>query len=291
MMRRTVIVGALLLAACGDLPRPFERFGSLNDSPLLRMADSPQVLVEKPKFAPPAFALAWPEHLAFGLREANIPAATQSHLRAGHVLSTWAENLIDQGGLPVDVALHWSLSAHDGQKVVEGVQHLGGSWRSPRAEDPKVTEALAKEVVKRVGAALQEPAEQVTAARPKRPAIFVRGVSGAPGNGNGALVQALRNLLRQYGADAAPDEASAAFVVEGKVETKPPAAGRQEIQVTWRVFRSGEGVELANIGQRNRVPAGSLDGAWGELAFAVASGGVEGIAEILAKAGETRLNR
>lgn len=292
-MRRSVllIVLALSLAACGDLPKPFERFGALNDSPLLKLADSPQVLVEKPKFTPPAFALALPEYLAEGLRAANVPAATQDNLRAGYVLSMRAENLVDASGQPVDVALHWTLSTRKGGTLVDGVQNLGDSWRGPKAEDPTVTEALAKEVVRQVLAVLQDPADQVTAAKPKRLALFVRGVSGAPGNGNGALLQAMRNLLRQYGTDTAPDEPAADFAIEGRVEAKPPAEGKQDIQVSWRVFRSGQTAELGAASQRNKVPAGSLDGAWGELAFAVATGGAEGIAEILTKAGETRLNR
>ena len=42
-----------------------------------------------------------------------------------------------------------------------------------------------------------------------------------------------------------------------------------------------EGRELGKVTQNNRVPAGSLNGRWGDVAYVVAQGGSIGIIDIV----------
>jgi len=53
--------------------------------------------------------------------------------------------------------------------------------------------------------------------------------------------------------------------------------------VRW-VVALAEGRELGQVNQQNAVPAGSLDGAWGELAYDVAGAAAPGIARLIEQA-------
>ena len=66
----------------------------------------------------------------------------------------------------------------------------------------------------------------------------------------------------------------------GTVNLGPPQDGAQSIAVDWSVIEPG-GAEIGTISQANSIPAGALDGPWGDIAFAIASGAAEGILTLL----------
>ena len=69
-------------------------------------------------------------------------------------------------------------------------------------------------------------------------------------------------------------------IVLGAVDLGPPRDGTQSIAVDWRVIEPS-GDEIGTISQANSIPAGALDGPWGDIAFAIASGAAEGILTLL----------
>ena len=68
----------------------------------------------------------------------------------------------------------------------------------------------------------------------------------------------------------------------------PADAGKQQVQISW-ALRRGDGREIGQVSQANAVPAGSLDGAWGDVAYAVATAAAPGVIALIerAKAAET----
>ena len=64
---------------------------------------------------------------------------------------------------------------------------------------------------------------------------------------------------------------------------RPPTAGRQHVKVSWALQRA-DGSEIGEVSQENAVPAGSLDGPWGDIAFAVANAAAPGVAELIQRA-------
>ncbi len=70
------------------------------------------------------------------------------------------------------------------------------------------------------------------------------------------------------------------YKVEGKVAMGQGKDGKQPIQIDWNVI-DPTGKKLGTVSQKNEVPQGSLDGAWGKTADAAAAAAAQGIIKLL----------
>lgn len=116
-----------------------------------------------------------------------------------------------------------------------------------------------------------------------RPGItaVVPSVTGAPGDGGISLTNALQKQLSSNGISLASDASAAqAYRVEGKVKVGAGNGGKQPIQIDWRV-KDPSGKTLGTVSQKNEIPEGSLDGAWGQTADAAAAAAAQGILKLL----------
>ena len=104
-------------------------------------------------------------------------------------------------------------------------------------------------------------------------------VKGAPGDGNTALAAALSRELTQQGMPADPSTGQP-YRVEGQVTIGALKDGKQPIQIDWRV-KDGKGTAVGTVTQKNTIPPGSLDGAWGQTADAAAAAAAQGIIKLL----------
>ena len=111
-------------------------------------------------------------------------------------------------------------------------------------------------------------------------------VVGAPGDGSRSLASALRNELLRNGIKPTPPGGKA-YRVEGRVKMGAVQNGQQPIRIDW-VVRDPKGVNLGTVSQENKVPGGSLDGAWGPTASAAATAATQGILKLLPKKTATR---
>jgi hypothetical protein len=107
-------------------------------------------------------------------------------------------------------------------------------------------------------------------------------VTGAPGDGNTALASALHKEFSRQGVDLSRQNGG--YRVEGVVAMGAVADGKQAIRIDWRV-KDGKGAAVGTVTQKNNIPPGSLDGAWGRTAEAAAAAAVQGIIKLLPKSG------
>ncbi len=114
------------------------------------------------------------------------------------------------------------------------------------------------------------------------PVIVVRSVEGAPGDGNQALILAIKQSLRVRDFMVTEDPRQAVFQIDGKVEVAPPANGRQRAKVTW-IVTTVSGGQVGRAIQENTIPAGSLNGAWGQVAAMVANAAADGVEELFGR--------
>ena len=114
------------------------------------------------------------------------------------------------------------------------------------------------------------------------PVIVVRSVDGAPGDGNQALILAIKQALRVRDFMVTEDPRQAVFQIDGKVEVAPPANGRQRTKVTW-IVTTVSGGQVGRAIQENVIPAGSLNGAWGQVAAMVANAAADGVEELFGR--------
>jgi hypothetical protein len=110
---------------------------------------------------------------------------------------------------------------------------------------------------------------------------FVTPVSGAPGDGRRSLTSAMKRHLSQQGFKLAEGHLAGAYTVNGSVQMGPAQDGQQPITIRWLV-KDPSGAPLANaVVQRNKVPAGSLDRTWGQIADLAAGEAAKKVAELL----------
>ena len=84
-------------------------------------------------------------------------------------------------------------------------------------------------------------------------------------------------------------EKGSTYTVEGKVAMGAGKDGKQAITIDWNVT-DPEGKKLGTVSQKNDVPQGSLDGAWGKTADAAAAAAAQGILKLLPQSQKTSFN-
>jgi hypothetical protein len=115
---------------------------------------------------------------------------------------------------------------------------------------------------------------------------MVPGVVGAPGDGSASLTSAIQRELSSKGLQLANAPGSQTYKVQGKVAMGQGKDGKQPIQIDWTVLDPA-GKKLGTVSQKNEVPQGSLDGAWGKTADAAAAAAAQGILKLLPQAKAT----
>jgi hypothetical protein len=110
----------------------------------------------------------------------------------------------------------------------------------------------------------------------------VPNVTGAPGDGSIALTGAIQRELTRNGVSLT-GVGGDTYRVEGKVTVGTTRDGKQPVTIDWHV-KDPKGKQLGTVSQKNEVPQGSLDGAWGKTADAAAAAAAQGIIKLLPKA-------
>ncbi|MGH7087423.1 MAG: hypothetical protein ACREFQ_00815 [Stellaceae bacterium] len=255
-----LLVVLLLLAACQPVPHPF---ADLRDAsgPALAPPDSSGVVVVPVAGAPAAAA----DALAAALRERDVPASTESGNRKSFRLEAEAEP--SRGSM----RLAWTLRTASGRL-------LGNGTAAAMQSDPKIWASLANGAAAPiVGLIAGNPAAEAASGTAL---VMLRGITGAPGDGGTALSRAIGVALDRQGVDFGTD---ARFALSCIVAVAPPKDGRQQVSVRW-LLALPAGRRLGEVSQQNSVPAGSLDRAWGDVAYDVAGAAAPGIARLIARA-------
>ena len=114
-----------------------------------------------------------------------------------------------------------------------------------------------------------------------RPAkIFVKGVTGATGDGNAALARQLRLFLPQNNEKVQDAAQGADYTVEAKVVVGPGAGATDRVEIQWIVTDSG-GEERGRIIQLNEVPQGTVSKLWGDVAMVAAKEAAGGVKDVI----------
>ena len=109
---------------------------------------------------------------------------------------------------------------------------------------------------------------------------LVPAVTGAPGDGTRSLTAAIQRELKSKGVAVADRPSTAAYRVEGVVTVGQARSGKQPIQIEW-IVKDPQGKRLGTVSQKNDIPEGSLDGAWGRTAEQAAGAAAQGIVKLL----------
>lgn len=284
-MRR--ILPLLLLAflsACGALPKPFQPSGKdLASAPL--PADAGKLLVEPIRGAAPGLPDGGAEALAAALTARGVNATATYDGRELRLLRGFA-SIDNSGSLSDLLAITWQVIGPGGRIAAHAVQQIEVPKNRWTRGDSSTLGLVLNGSADLVAAALlgfEAPqVESQTAAAPQGPvSLRLAGFSGAPGDGNESLPRALTAALTRTGYILADPGATDAYEIVGRMEVRPSiTGGGEDVTLVWEVF-DPTGKRLGQAAQSNTIPEGSLNGAWGDTAPAIAAGALEGIEEIL----------
>lgn len=268
----------LLLAGCGQLPKPFKSDpGGGAESPLVALQDSVGVIVVPIEGAPPGVAGPLADIMAAELRRANVPATTNAIVASAFLLEGNARFVPAAGGRGT-VLIDWRVTDRDGS-VIEQLATRNQVFQSDWQAAKRISmNAVSEAAVPRIADAMQT--KYPTAAQTKRPTIAVVAVDGAPGDGNEALQKAFTAVLKNAGLPVAPVPVDAVIQIFGKVKVSPQSAAHEKLEIEW-ILRESGGREIGRMTQSNAVEKGRATAQWGPLAYDVTFAMIDSIADIL----------
>lgn len=286
-----LLPGAVVLAGCGSLPRPFAGGAQTTLESQLRRPPPARILVPAPTEAglTSAAAQRFAEALAESLREQDLPATATGRVARNGTGQDWRVTATMENG-PRGIALNYALLDEKGESV--------GTVRAPRIvpaadwanADPVTITAAATDAGPAIAALTGRADTARRASDPGRvarlPTVAVAAVSGAPGDGNESLTRAMREAAGRRGLILQEEASASDYLIAGTVVTAPQPGGQTRIEIAWRVTQGS--YELGKVVQLNEVPARALSGRWGDIAYVVAEEASGGIKQVLDTARESQ---
>ena len=107
-------------------------------------------------------------------------------------------------------------------------------------------------------------------------------VLAVAGSGGTELTSAMRKVLQGAGWPVLNSPRGDALSIQGRVALDAAKDGQQLVHLVW-VVSTPKGKVLGEIKQNNPVPAGSLDGGWGENAGFATEAAADGIFKLIEK--------
>ena len=319
-----VCLMALTLAGCETAS---SLFGSSSSSPEPSVANTAPIppansaaqVALAPVIGPPQnVSSQLQSQLGADMASQNIHVANSPTDKAEYTLRGYVVSSLDKKTNKVKISYIWDVTDASGK----GVHRVSGeeSVAAAKSQDPwtAVTPAVVQSISSKTVASLKSwlPAQSSPAvahnampapaagvpppaapptqtasitgsiAKPGVISARVPSVAGAPGDGSSSLSGALRRELARNGVTLTDGASRTTYTVTGKVALGAAKDGMQPISIDWNVT-DPDGKKLGTVSQKNSVPQGSLDGAWGKTADAAAAAAAQGIVKLLPKSTQT----
>lgn len=270
-----ILVTGLAVAACQPLPQPFQADSRTKATDaLIRPIGESSLFIPPVAGLPQGADAVLAEALAKALNDKDVPASATGRNRLTSLLTVRLE---PRGG---DAIWSWDERAPDGSQQTGESRNLGVAPARLAAGDAgamkQAAATMAEAIARKLNAAVIEAA-QVDA---KPATLAVKECEGAPGDGNRALRQAMREILILGGRNPLPDVVGADYVIGCRVNVWQDTPDSERVTIEW-VLLGANGGQLGDVKQANRIPRGQLAGAWGNTAHIIAQGGWQGLSEIL----------
>lgn len=258
---------------------------------MLALRDTATVAIAPLKGEPRATAVKLAPAMAAALQKRDVAASDRAVGIASYQLDGRVQAMPPSGAKAAIVVL-WDLRDPSGKSLgtrAERIEASADAWQ--QGKDDAVVR-LADAGAEQIAAMLQgtKPAEADSeksgiAAEKGEIRLAIGGIAGAPGDGDTALTSAITTLLKKQDLAIVSDaNAKADLRLDATVTIDKPFAGKEHVKIVWWVHRK-DGSEIGNVVQENDVPAGQLDGPWGDVAYAVAVAAQDGIMQLVARGG------
>ncbi len=279
------------VAACGPLPRPFGRDQGEVPKPLARNISLDTIEVEPLSGTTRPMGELLARAVAKQLeREYEIPAALSGLDKSRYILTGHVHMQQIPGSDEPDISIGWQLDVRGGDVLANYVEEVEATQIEWDYGAPDLLDEIGRQAGEWAARAiLGERFDDAGTDRllGKR-GVYVTDVTGAPGDGNSALRRSMIVALGGHGLKMAEGIEVAAFAVSAEISVGIPEDGAQAVRIVWSV-RDVTGAIVGRAEQANAVPAGSLDGRWGQTAAFVAAAAVDGVVDIIARNDPSKL--
>jgi len=282
------VTALLVVAACGPLPRPFQPSAEAPPSPLVMEIATSGVWIAPIDGVSAPMSQLLVDSVADGLRGKGIKVVADEPTTSRYQLRGRAELNRADPSFDNVALIRWTLTDLDGRTLGADVQGVGGDREEWDYGSPRIIAEVGANVPAFIAASIHKEEETLKPVQPRVAGLWVDGIQGAPGDGNRALARAIATAVERSGIAVAFDRRHAEFVLDGRVNLGAAKDDLQRIEIVWRVLTQ-DGREIGRATQKNMVATGTFDGAWGEVAVAVADAAIGGIRGVLRAAGATRI--
>ncbi|MBC8268371.1 MAG: hypothetical protein H8E36_06455 [Rhodospirillaceae bacterium] len=276
-MRLILPLLVLILAACTPNEQPLSYEPLEARVEVAKVTDVRVELVQGPAL-PMAKLLS--SAVAAGLVEHGVKTSIKENEISRYVLKGRAEANWNDARVPFVMLIHWTLVDLKGDTIGDYTQGVRGARWKWEYGDPRIIRAVGNGAAKPLAAMIVDDVKAPLPVLLLGAGILVGPVTGAPGDGNAALRQAIVSALREADVSITEDKRQASLVLSGQVALQSQEGNLDKVLIVWRVLTM-DGFEVGRATQENVVPGGSLNGPWAGQAEDVAAAALVGIERIL----------
>lgn len=284
----TVLAGlaAILLAACGPLPKPFQPPPDAPPAALTARDAGSGVRVALLEGTAAPMAQLLSQSVAADLVARGIPATVEGGEGLRYTLAGRVEELPADQVAGTVARIHWRLTERDAQPFFTFSQDVAGTGFDWQYGSPKVIKTVGSDAGRLIAEAVEPEDETLKPVQPVSAGVWVQPIKGAPGDGDKSLTRAMRFALMGAKVAVTSERLAARHILSGDVRLGPARDGKQNVEIRWTVSYP-DGGQVGNAVQRNQVAAGTFDGRWGETAAIIAAAAVGGVKSVLDQAEDT----
>ncbi|MGO1118732.1 hypothetical protein ACTL6U_08510 [Rhodovibrionaceae bacterium A322] len=289
----------LTLAACGQLPQPYQPDGK-EDLNLRLLAESSMVIIDPMSGDVPGQS----DLLETKLEEALVGEGLLVRNGSGGSESSKGLHLRSTAQLlPLSVQetvlrIDWLVVDEAGETAARNQQELVIPQDLWLHGDATLFKAVAQQAaIPLANQLLGPPLQEVKFPGFPGARLVMAGVTGAPGDGDESLDNAFKRVLANTDLPIASIPQPGDLLVNCDVSLGEPKDDQQLLTLTWRVtyldpalpgLEADKGEVLGEISQANPIPVGALNGRWGGLAHQISRAAFQGVQDLLFQAGQQR---
>ena len=247
-----------------------------------KLRDTASVTIAPIEGGPRATAVKLAPAIATALQQHDIAASDRTASTGSYELRGRIQEMPAFHGEAALVVL-WRLRDPAGKEVGVRAERIVATPQDWRDGSDSAINRVATASADRLARLLEDTAP-VEAKEPSPPRLAVH-VGGALRDRGDSLARAIAAVLQRRGFKiVTASEAKRDLVLDAAVVIGKPRAGKQHVSIVWHLQRP-DGGEIGTVTQENDVPAGLLDGPWGDVAYAVATAAEDGIMRLVDRAG------
>jgi len=282
-----LILAAGSLVACGPLPRPFKTQVEAPPNRLVLEAAALGVWVQPLDGTTLPMSKLLGDAVVAGLKQLGLRATTNEGINSRYRLKGKAKLNRDDPTIPYIMIIEWTLFDYNSDTIGIVNEGVSGSRKEWDFGSPKIIDEIGTQGSALIASMIGDDEKAREPVSPLLGGLWINPVENASGDGNISLTRAIQIAIKGAGVALAPDRGHAEFFLRGQVNLDPPKDGLERVEIIWTVL-SSDGREIGRAKQENMVDAGTLAGAWGEVASLVAAAALEGIQGVIQVASSSR---